>query len=323
MNQEDRYTLKLNAARLYYLKKMTQMEITNLLNISRPTLIKLLREAQEEGIVRIEVCDVAGMTELRGLENQLKAFLGLRDVKIVNPDSDADDAIISAIGGGAAPYVEEYIGPGVRVGIGWGRTLEDFAINVGVSKAARKANFMPILGGPGSTGGANATMFPNILCERIAAKFPGSVIDYVYAPLFAEDKRTRDAYTCLPGTREVLEKYDALDVALVGVDGDAGHSTTLSMEKSISGAIPKDVKRGIAGNVCAHFYDEDGRLLLCGLMERIISITPAQLRKTPVVIGLAGGAHKTGSIIGGAKAGLFNVLVTDVYTANRILSRRG
>lgn len=318
MKSEERYALKLNIAKLYYIEKYTQEQIRKRLNVSRPTMIKLMREAQDEGIVKIEVCDVRKLSEISAMESELKRVLGLKDVKIVDVPGDSMREINAGIGKAAAPYIQESVKSNMRIGVGWGKTLEEAADGMRTIKKARNANFMPILGGPGSVE-TDAKMYSNALCENIASRFEGSVMDYVYAPLFVEDPVVRDAYMKLPNIVSVMEKFNELDLAMVGVDGDAGHSTTFNAEHQMMGFVPADGRSKIAGNVCAHFYDRNGNVLFEELESRVIAIGVEQLRRIPVVVGLAGGAHKVDSIIGGAKAGLFNVLITDVFTARKVL----
>ena len=319
MNSDERYALKLNIAKLYYEQKLTQAEITERLNVSRPTLIKLMKEAQEEGIVRIEICDIRKMTEYRVIENQLKQVLGLKDAKIVGANSDNMDKMSQAIGEKSTEFILKYFESGMKVGVGWGRTLEVLAASMESVKDVWDVSFSTILGGPGSA--EDYTMFSNLLCERIASRFTGSSVNYLYAPLFVDSPVVRDAYVSLPNVKSALGRFDELDLALVGIDGDAEHSTTFSVEPGMERMFSPEEYKRIVGNVCSRFYDADGNMVSGEVEQGIIGISAKQLRNISTVIGLAGGTYKVDSIIGGAKAGLFNVLVTDVFTAKKILER--
>jgi DNA-binding transcriptional regulator LsrR (DeoR family) len=48
-------------------------------------------------------------------------------------------------------------------------------------------------------------------------------------------------------------------------------------------------------------------------------VTPAQLRRTPVVVGAAASRAKAASILGAARAGFIDVLVTDLRAAEAVL----
>ena len=52
-------------------KNLTQQQIANQLHVSRPTLNKLLKEALQEGMVKIEIIDYKNISQLIELEQKL------------------------------------------------------------------------------------------------------------------------------------------------------------------------------------------------------------------------------------------------------------
>ncbi len=54
---KDKDRQSIDVSRLYYQSEYSQHEIANLLNISRPTVSKLLKYAKESGYVTIEIND--------------------------------------------------------------------------------------------------------------------------------------------------------------------------------------------------------------------------------------------------------------------------
>ena len=55
------------------------------------------------------------------------------------------------------------------------------------------------------------------------------------------------------------------------------------------------------------------------LDDRVIAITLEELKKTPRVVGVAGGDRKVEAIRACLKGSLVNVLVTDKFTAEKLL----
>jgi DNA-binding transcriptional regulator LsrR (DeoR family) len=53
----------------------------------------------------------------------------------------------------------------------------------------------------------------------------------------------------------------------------------------------------------------------------MIAVSPAQLRRARLCIGVANGENKATAIAAAARAGLISALVTDVQTAEAILDR--
>ncbi|MEA4853701.1 MAG: sugar-binding transcriptional regulator [Christensenella sp.] len=317
MKEEERYSIKLEAAKLYYQDDIPQKEIAEMLNISRPTLNKFLKEAKREGIVKIEICDVHKMTEFMEIENELKQKLELREVKIVDAVADSSSEIMNGIAQYGTHYIQQFIKSNMRIGVGWGKTLEVLAKNMNPAKNTRNVTFMPILGGPSKAD--HCSMFANNLCEHMASNYSGSAVDYVYAPLFAGNAAMKEAYINLPNIQSALEKFDELDMAITAIDGNPEHSMTLELENASEYTRNELEAAQVVGSMCARFYDINGNEKITEMTERIVAISLEQIRKIPLVIAAGGGSHKVGSIIGGARARIFNILVTDIYTAEKIL----
>ena len=83
MNYEtdERYYKKLKALHMIFKENLTQQDVAKMLKISRPTLAKLISEAIDEGILKIEINDVRNLNSLLDLERQVKRIYGLYDVK--------------------------------------------------------------------------------------------------------------------------------------------------------------------------------------------------------------------------------------------------
>lgn len=54
---KEKQQLSVEVARLYYQSDYSQQEIANKLNISRPTISRLLKYAKEKGFVQIHIAD--------------------------------------------------------------------------------------------------------------------------------------------------------------------------------------------------------------------------------------------------------------------------
>ena len=73
------------------------------------------------------------------------------------------------------------------------------------------------------------------------------------------------------------------------------------------------------GDIGLHFYDINGVMLHSELEERLIGASKAVFDRIGRVVGVAGGNDKFKSILGAVRGRLINTLVTDVYTAQRLL----
>nr|WP_279671617.1 sugar-binding domain-containing protein [Flexivirga meconopsidis] len=108
--------------------------------------------------------------------------------------------------------------------------------------------------------------------------------------------------------------WDRAAAALVGIGAPT------SSRSSISRHIPAqgDELQTAVGDVCLNFFDLDGQPLEFDGSDRMVRISPDQLRQVPSSIAVAVGLEKVTSIVGAAASGMFDTLVTDAVTASAV-----
>ena len=77
--------------------------------------------------------------------------------------------------------------------------------------------------------------------------------------------------------------------------------------------------RGAVGEVLISPYDLDGRFLGEALRDRVIAYDARELPRVPIALGVGGGPSKIRPILGALRAGVVNVLVTDIRTAEAVV----
>jgi DNA-binding transcriptional regulator LsrR (DeoR family) len=70
--------------------------------------------------------------------------------------------------------------------------------------------------------------------------------------------------------------------------------------------------------VVGRFFAGDGTLIHYDKEPRLLAISAEQLQHIPHVIGIAVGTDKAEAILGAARAGLIDALVTDTVTARAV-----
>ena len=108
---------------LYHHQKLTQQQIADELGLSRPTVVRLLRQALEQGIVTVSLrLDVLRQMELSA---QLAKRFALQEAFIVPTSVGHTEAdILRAVGEMGALYLENNIQPNQVITITWGRSEE-------------------------------------------------------------------------------------------------------------------------------------------------------------------------------------------------------
>jgi DNA-binding transcriptional regulator LsrR (DeoR family) len=76
---------------------------------------------------------------------------------------------------------------------------------------------------------------------------------------------------------------------------------------------------GGVGDTSLRFFDSDGKTVKTPLDDRVIGMTLDELAKVDRVMALAGGESKTDAIRGALRTGVIDLLITDRFTAERLI----
>lgn len=304
--------LLINVAKLYYVQGLSQDMISKQIHVSRPTVSRLLKTAIDTGIVRIHIDDISS----QGLEmaERIEQRYGIKKAIVTPSNSNLEDCKQN-IGSAAALYLESVIQSESLLGIAWGSTLAYVAKNVHHS-AQKKVDVIQILGGVGNkTRSADA----NAIALSLAGSLNGNSY-LLQAPFMVKSKVLRDLLMDEPDIVEHFEKMKEVDLALVGL----GSSSPELSAQFKSGHITSDDafrlrREGAVGDICGRHINKDGNMFHSNLTERMITISPDDLKKIPTVIGVACGREKTDVIIGALRGKYIDVLITDKNAAMAVL----
>src|SRR3954453_1607568 len=99
----DQLRLLGKVARMYYERGIRQPQIAETLNLSQPRVSRLLRQAQELGIVRTVVTMPPGT--YTDVEDEIASRYGMRDVVVVDAGGSGGD-VMPALGAATADYLD-------------------------------------------------------------------------------------------------------------------------------------------------------------------------------------------------------------------------
>ncbi|RWP24951.1 MAG: winged helix-turn-helix transcriptional regulator [Mesorhizobium sp.] len=290
-------------AKLHYEADMSQVDIARQLGVSTATISRLLQRARAEGIVRIEVLDLATP---EGITTQLVEALGLRDAAVIEtPSAGALAALAAPLG---AVLKQAGLTAGKVVAIGWGRAIRQ-VIQAGLPR-------IPGVLTVAATGGMQqqAAHFQINEFVRLAAEELGGTPHFIHAP-YLPSSELREVFLGDAAIRDSVALWDRTDVAIVGI----GLPHAINPPEASAATLSEQALFHAAGDVIRHYFDAEGTLIPWEGEGRMIAMSPAQLRAVPLVIGVAASPEKAKAIIGAVRARLINALVTDTKTAQAIL----
>jgi DNA-binding transcriptional regulator LsrR (DeoR family) len=315
MAHSDELRLMTRIARLYYERNLNQSEIAEQLDLSQATISRLLKRAQQDNIIRISV--IAPPGTFPELEEELQKRYHLKEVIVSDCATEDDDLILKEIGSAAAYYLENTIRPNDVVGISsWSATL--LAMVDAMQPHARPlgSQVIQILGGVGNP---EAEVHANHLTTRLAALLHGSA-KFLPAPGVVGSPETLRVMLQDPFIRQALDSFDQVTLALVGV-GALVPSKLLASSGNVFSEEELEMLRACkaVGDICLRFFQADGTPVKTPLNDRVISMRLDQLKHVRRSVGIAGGSRKYDAIAGALNGGWINVLITDCFTANKLL----
>ena len=310
--------LMARVARLYHERALSQGQIAERLELSQPTVSRLLKRAEAEGIVRVVVTHPSGTHP--ELEEGLQEKYGLREAMVVET-ATGDDALLRDLGAAAGYSLETTLKRGDVVGLSsWSATLLAMVDSMRSLPRPTASTVVQILGGVGSP---EAEVHAAHLTQRLA-RLVGGEARLLPAPGVVGSPGARRVLFEDPFVGEAMARLDEVTVAVVGI-GALEPSRLLAASGNIF--APRELERlrrqGAVGDVCLRFFDADGEPIQSDLDERVIGVSLAQLRKVERTIGIAGGRRKYDAILGALRGRWVNVLVTDRVTAEKLVREGG
>lgn len=285
------------AAKLYYIDGLSQIEVARRMEISTASVSRLLTRARDGGFVRFEV---PPLDDITGDDARLAKGLGLKQVRAV--DAAHQPALAVAVG---FLIAEAELPEDPVVAIGWGRAVQGIVTH-GLP-ALPNARVVP------ATGGMNQSQAHFQINEfaRTIAEQMGGTAHLLYAParpspeLYAQLIRT-------PEIAAVSELWDRVDITVTGV----GNFPDTSAEHALG--FNADQKARIKGDVVRQYFDKFGAPIDWPGQEAQMGMSRTQLSQVPLAIGVCVGGDKVDAIIGAARSGMINALVTDTRTAKLV-----
>lgn len=305
--ENDEQTLVRVAWYIYKLK-MTQQAVADKLNISRAKIVRMLKKAEDMGIIHIHI--VSKYNNCLSIEKKIVSKYGLKDAFIVPDDTkNRNEGVALA----AAQYLEMKLQDNDRIGIGWGDTIHRMTKYIAFTQ--NRISIVTLTGG--------LMFFDNSDYNRMVSnlsRISRGQLFTIQAPLIVSSPELCESIKKEELIKKTLDMAKTSTYTIIGIGAlnlnatifKSGYLTKVDFEllKSL----------GAVGDILGQFYDEKGTKMDIGLHKRLISFDIDNLPNMSNVIAVSAGIEKVNSIKVALKRKYFDILITDESTATALMN---
>ncbi|MEQ8716394.1 MAG: sugar-binding domain-containing protein [Acidimicrobiales bacterium] len=296
-------------ARRYYLEGRTKVQIADELSISRFRVARLLDDAREAGIVKIEIATPSLIDT--DLSFELERRFGLDRAVVATVNELSVDSVRLAVARLAAALLPEVLTDADVVGIGWGRTLHDLISHL---PPLPPCTTVQIVGGMPEV---ELWMNSVDLVRRFAERTGGPMHTFLL-PYLVNDGAVAKGLQADPSFVRARGWFSELSLVIAAIGSwDPPQSGLFDL---LADAERDEIRSaGVVADIFGTLIDESGSVVASPVASRSTGIDPEQLRAVPSVIGVAAGAAKTQAVGAALESGLLSALVTDAGVARALL----
>ena len=300
MNYEE--ILMEKAAWYYYHEEMTQQQISDLLNLSRMKVIKLLEQARQTGIIQFRFRhDSESRLEI---EQQLMNAYGLKDCFVV-PSPPTHATVNENVAKAASMYIANHIEKESFINIGYGDTTGKVLNNLALA-TDHTLTCVSLTGGVGH-------YLPNA-----KARVFNSRLYLIPTPLLVSIAEVAAAMNAEKAIQDIRALIPLSSLTVIGIGAMNDDATVLTSGVLTTSDFLVLKRNGAVGDVLGHFINENGEPVSSDLEARTISTGLQTLKQLENVIGVAAGTGKAGAIRAVLRGGYLDVLITDEDTGRAL-----
>lgn len=301
---------------LSYVQEHSQTEIAGLLGLSVTKVNRLLKQAREQGMVEISIR--TPFQSLFILENQIQKNCGIPEAVVVPSLSNYPEVALQEIGRAAAHYLLQHVRDGDIICISGGKAVTTLIETIQAVEVPRQYNVQVVP----ATGGVQGSHYTdvNYLAAQLADHLGGKAYQ-LHAPVLVDTPEEREVVLALRQVREILDMARQAQIALVGIGSVLPESSSYFEMPYLNEIDRKKIVEENCGNaeILAHVINDSGQMCAAQYSQRVVGISPAELRAIPLSIGVAGGQPKGLPIYSALRGQYLKTLITDEPAARRVL----
>ena len=311
--EEERLDLLTQVAIWYYEEGLNQADIAQRIDKSRSMVSRLLDQAREAGLVEVRV-----RHPLRTdgeLEQRLCSEFNLAEARVLAEPPDDYRLVLRRLGELGARRLHEALHPGITIGLSWGSAVHA-VVSAMPTNLVPNSTIVQLIGAVGH----GDPMVDGVELGRWLAQKMGASFRFLSAPLLVKDEAVAQALRGEWINQETLAIAARAEVAVIGIGTPEPEYSSLLRAGYLSRSeLEELIAAGVVGDIVAHHFDAQGRVLDIAANRRSISLEADTIRKIPTVIAVSGGVAKARAIVAALRGGFCNCLITDAKTAQKAL----
>jgi len=298
-------------AELYFERELSQKEIADMLELSRPMVSRLIAEARDTGIVTIKINRPIEKREDLA-QSLIKAF-HLKEAIVVS--GHESETAKKNLGVATAELLATILRDDDIVGVSWGRDLYH-AVNSLQNLNLKGCQVTQLAGGLGE--GDAFSDGPEL--ARVFGEKLNATVRYLYAPTVVQSRETKDELLSQTQLAQTITLASQLDIALTGIGSLEDLGSSLSKAGYISEKDRKSfLKQGGQAHLLGYVLDSVGNVLDHTHNQQVVAIPIKYLQRAKWAIGIAASIEKAKAIKAALQAGHFNTVVLSEAVAEKVL----
>ena len=306
----------LQVVHLYYQRDMKQAEVARHFGVSKMTVSRALKRAEEDGLIEIRLN--LPISNNPTLERLLAEQLEIGDVFVVDPPEETgerenSESLRDFLGRASAFFLDALLRDGTIIGICLGRTVSKIVQHVR-PRTLQGAKVVQLMGGLDMS----ATYNPYDIIQRFSRTL-GAEGYYFSGTAFVANSNVQEAMleqNTHAGLRTLWKECDICIASIGSTEADVPYVRAGLLNEE---ALSEVVAKGAVGDLFGRFFALDGHFIESNLNERVNAAPLDDLRSSARIVVTAGGKDKVLPIIGAARTRLLSILVTDADTARAVL----
>lgn len=311
----DKEALLSNVALLYYGESLTQGEIAKRMKVSRATIVNMLRECRELGIVdiRVDGHHLSGSS----LARDLREKYDLEDVYVAHAEAEnrlTRQEVLAQLGRVGSTALLDVASPGDRIGVAWGETIMSVAEAMPINLVANVEVCQLI----GSMISERVPASENCTIQ-IASKF-GAQCFTLHAPGLISSEELAVRLRQEPTIKSQLDRLGALDLLVYSIGNVKAETHLVAADMATKEELSVAKNAGAVGIVCCRYIDRDGQEIDLPPRERLIAAKISDLRAAKKRLLIVCGEDRESAALAAIRGGLVTHLCVDTALGKALLN---